>query len=190
MNDRGPYVHGRIVDLSYTAAYKLGVLKGVAPVELTRITFDDIRTGAWRKGAVPEPAPVEDATVVAAAPPATNAPIAPAAPIAPGTSPPAADPVTAAPAASAPSEPSVDTSRPARGYWVQLGAFRQKDGADSFQRRVGADLDWLAPLLAVFTEPGGYRLQAGPYASREEAQGVAKRVRDALSLVPVVVDRR
>ena len=55
---------------------------------------------------------------------------------------------------------------------------------------MGADLDWLAPLLAVFTEPGGYRLQAGPYASREEAQGVAKRVRDALSLVPVVVDRR
>src|SRR4051812_34231562 len=48
INDRGPFVAGRIVDLSYTAALKLDLLRGVAPVELERITFDDIRTGAWR----------------------------------------------------------------------------------------------------------------------------------------------
>jgi rare lipoprotein A len=35
INDRGPFHDGRIVDLSYTAAYKLGMLaKGTAPVEL------------------------------------------------------------------------------------------------------------------------------------------------------------
>ena len=43
-------IAGRIVDLSYTAALKLDLLRGVAPVELERITFDDIRTGAWRDG--------------------------------------------------------------------------------------------------------------------------------------------
>ena len=48
INDRGPFHGGRIIDLSYTAALKLGVLRGVAPVELERITFDDIRTGADR----------------------------------------------------------------------------------------------------------------------------------------------
>jgi rare lipoprotein A len=43
VNDRGPFVAGRIVDLSYTAALKLGVLNGVAPVQLQRLTFSDIR---------------------------------------------------------------------------------------------------------------------------------------------------
>ena len=51
VNDRGPFHTGRIVDLSYTAALKLDVLRGVAPVELERITFAEIRSGAWRRDA-------------------------------------------------------------------------------------------------------------------------------------------
>ena len=49
INDRGPFHSDRIVDLSYTAALKLGVLGGVAPVVLERITFDEIRSGLWRR---------------------------------------------------------------------------------------------------------------------------------------------
>ena len=54
VNDRGPFVDGRVVDLSYTAALKLGVLNGVAPVEVTRLTWDDIRAGRGA-GSAPEP---------------------------------------------------------------------------------------------------------------------------------------
>lgn len=50
VNDRGPFVDGRVIDLSYTAALRLGVLGGVAPVEVVRITFDEIRAGRWRRG--------------------------------------------------------------------------------------------------------------------------------------------
>ena len=78
----------------------------------------------------------------------------------------------------------------ARGFWVQLGAFRQQDGAETFRRRVAADVDWLTPLLAVFADASVYRLQAGPYPSRDEARSVAERVRDALQLVPLIVERR
>ena len=45
INDRGPFVDGRVIDLSYTAALKLGVLNGVAPVEVQRITQAQIRAG-------------------------------------------------------------------------------------------------------------------------------------------------
>ena len=45
INDRGPFVFNRVIDLSYTAALKLGVLAGVAPVIVERITFDEIRKG-------------------------------------------------------------------------------------------------------------------------------------------------
>ena len=45
INDRGPFADGRVIDLSYTAALKLGLLAGVAPVELRRITHAEIRAG-------------------------------------------------------------------------------------------------------------------------------------------------
>ncbi|HMC14435.1 MAG TPA: septal ring lytic transglycosylase RlpA family protein [Albitalea sp.] len=170
INDRGPFHAGRIVDLSYTAALKLDVLRGVTPVELSRITFDEIRTGAWRKGAVPDALPVERAPTELAAVPAGDRP---------------------APAlVNVALQEGIAEPRPAKGFWVQLGAFKQRDGADSFHRRVIADVDWLAPLLAIVSEPSAFRLQAGPYASRSEAQAVAARVRGTLQLVPVIVERR
>jgi len=43
INDRGPFASGRVIDLSYTAALKLGLLGGVAPVEVERITHAEIR---------------------------------------------------------------------------------------------------------------------------------------------------
>ena len=185
VNDRGPFSPGRIVDLSYTAAFKLGVLGGVTPVELERITYQDIRSGAWRRDA---PEPAAQTQLAARGPPAPAAP-------------PPADA-----AASAPSQPlpppdtaKLDESlepprraytREARGYWVQIGAFRERSGAENFQRRVAAELAWLAPLLAIFNETSVHRLQAGPYANRDEAGSASQRIREALQLVPVIVERR
>ncbi|WP_366903598.1 septal ring lytic transglycosylase RlpA family protein [Hydrogenimonas sp.] len=43
INDRGPFVKGRIVDLSYTAGKRIGIDKtGTAPVRLTVLGFDNI----------------------------------------------------------------------------------------------------------------------------------------------------
>ncbi|MFO1328525.1 MAG: septal ring lytic transglycosylase RlpA family protein [Rubrivivax sp.] len=60
VNDRGPFVDGRVIDLSYTAALRLGLLAGVAPVQLERLTHEQIRAGSWRRGprtqiAAPQP---------------------------------------------------------------------------------------------------------------------------------------
>lgn len=46
VNDRGPFLHGRIIDLSYAAAGKLGYQKqGTARVRVERITRRDIAAG-------------------------------------------------------------------------------------------------------------------------------------------------
>lgn len=63
INDRGPFADGRVIDLSYTGALKLGLLRGVAPVEVERITPEMIRSGRYgpiggAETAVAEPAPV------------------------------------------------------------------------------------------------------------------------------------
>ena len=76
------------------------------------------------------------------------------------------------------------------GVWVQLGAYRLRDGAEAFKRRVAAEAQWLAPALGVLADSDLYRLLAGPYRDPQEAHGVAQRVREAFSLVPMVVARR
>ncbi len=46
VNDRGPFVDDRIIDLSYAAASKLGYVKnGTAPVKVERIRMADIKNG-------------------------------------------------------------------------------------------------------------------------------------------------
>jgi rare lipoprotein A len=209
VNDRGPFVPGRVIDLSYTAALRLGVLRGVAPVEVERLTHDAIRSGAWRRdaagdtrlaaapaaGGAPATSTPADATDVVAADAAgaTSHPVAPPAAVESTELPAAAAPPSIATPASASAPPIAATPvapPTATGWWVQLGAFRRRDGALDFQQRVAADLDWLAPWLALSEERALHRLQAGPYASRAEAAGVAARVREALQLVPVLVERR
>jgi len=76
------------------------------------------------------------------------------------------------------------------GWWLQLGAFKQRDGALDFQRKLIDEQPWLAPLLAVFSDRGLNKLQAGPYPSRDEARSAAEKVRAALRLVPTLVEKR
>lgn len=49
INDRGPFTKGRVIDLSLAAAVRLGVSHAVSPVEVERLTHDDIRSGRWRR---------------------------------------------------------------------------------------------------------------------------------------------
>ena len=256
VNDRGPFHPGRIIDLSYTAALRLGVLRGVAPVEVERITYEEIRAGTWRRGGPIGPegtgepieggaarmalAPTVDSGAVSATPsePAGRPVAPPAGTAATAGAPSAVDPDAAAIAAgprAAPEaalaavgparlgappapglalvlardaavrdEPAAPAEPPARaaasdgaapagsggGFWVQLGAFRQREGAAAFQRRVAGALEWLSPRLTVHDDASLFRLQAGPYASRDDARGAAEIIRGALQLVPVIVERR
>ncbi|WP_280814347.1 septal ring lytic transglycosylase RlpA family protein [Variovorax sp. TBS-050B] len=226
VNDRGPFVDGRVIDLSYTAALKLDLLRGVAPVEIERITNEDIRTGAWRRdagtayaAAAPAPAPRAAAgasvavpsawvtPVAASAVEASTMPVAPQPSVASAPSPAPAEPDGAvapprapmvvtdlaplAPiAAPAPPPAAAPSSAAVAGYWVQLGAFRERDGAQTLLSQAARGLPTLAPQLRVFSEAGTHRLQAGPFASREAAGEAVTQLRESLRIAPMVVERR
>ncbi|MDE2433625.1 MAG: septal ring lytic transglycosylase RlpA family protein [Burkholderiales bacterium] len=175
VNDRGPFHSSRVMDLSYAAAVKLGITAaGSAMVEIERLTFDDIRTGAWRTPAPTEPESPAD-PIEALANQTANVPVE-------------------APPEPAPVMPVQDKERAytaaAQGYWVQLAALSRKDGIDRLQQRVVSDASALVPMMAVFKEAAVYKLQVGPYGTREEAAVAAQQVRDALQLKPMVVERR
>jgi rare lipoprotein A len=169
VNDRGPFHSSRVLDLSFAAAVKLGISSaGSALVEIERLTFDDIRSGSWRK-------PPEMMT-------------------------PEGDPIAdiAAKAVDEPVEPeamqSGDRARAftpaAQGYWVQLAAFSRRDSVDRMQQRVAVDAVAMAPMMAVFKEGTVYKLQVGPYATRQQADEAARGVRESMQVVPMVIERR
>jgi len=202
VNDRGPFHSDRIIDLSYAAALKLGLLRGVAPVDVRRLTHDDIRSGRWRSEPTLAKAEAKADALPAlqiALQPAAQPVLLPVEPTLAATSAPTSGATSAATAAIAPRVNSADApsdslaaapTAAAPGYWVQLGAFRQRQGANELRELLARELAWLEPWLAIFGDRALYRLQAGPYATRGEAQGTAERIRGAASVLPVVVQRR
>jgi rare lipoprotein A len=151
VNDRGPFHAGRIIDLSYTAAYKLGMLaQGSAWVRVDAI------------------APAQ----------------APAAPALPAERSGAESSDIVATDATAPA-----VATPAPGIHLQLGAFTLRDNAQSFVQRLAAELSWLASLTSIEQSGGVYRVQAGPYASRDRALNDARRIERLLDLSPMLVTR-
>lgn len=145
INDRGPFSSGRIIDVSYAAAHKLGfVEEALAPVEVESL--------------LPDGAAVAAAVVPLEAP--------------------RPEPLAAVPMAAEPS-----------GIFLQLGAFANPANAENFSARVKRELDWLQAPLSVLGAKGIYRLQLGPFKSRNEASQAAERIRQALEVKPMVVVR-
>lgn len=171
VNDRGPFVDGRIIDLSYSAAHRIGVLAGgSAMVEVEAIVPD--ASGSFAASAPRAPAP--------------PAPKPEAIPVATAREPePAAAPLPADPAP----KPPIPVAQETGGYYLQLGAFGSKDNADTFLGRMKAQLGGQSDNLQVFSRDGLYRVQAGPYANQPEARQAAERMNQSLGLKPMVISR-
>jgi rare lipoprotein A len=163
VNDRGPFVRGRIIDLSYTAAARLDLLRGIGPVEIERITFDEIRSGRWQ---------APDGPPLLAPPSAEGAP-------------PPADTQSVQPLGDAGREVGAAT----RGLWLQLGAFRQLAGAESLMADLAERLPDIAVKLTLYRDRGLHRVQLGPLAERELAQRIAQRLKDEAQVEALLVNR-
>ena len=187
INDRGPFHSDRLIDLSYTAAYRLGVLGGgKALVEVETIIPDAGVTAAPTMAAAP--APVDSTTTIAAAAPPSPAIVA---------TPLAAEPAIAAregsaetaPAMPAAPTPVVAVTTEQKGVFLQLGAFGSQDNADNYLVRLRAQVEWLTPSLHVYPRDGLFRVHAGPYANQADARAAAERISQALGIKAIVFPR-
>ena len=179
VNDRGPFFEGRIIDLSYTAAHRIGVLAGgSAMVEVEAIIPD----GSGAVAAAPAPrAPAPPASK-----PETPPAIAASDPGPAAVTPPPAE-LAAAPVPAAKAQIPIATE--AGGYYLQLGAFGSKENAETFLTRMRAQVDWLATTLHVYARDGLFRVHAGPYADPAEARASAERINQALGLKTMMLTR-
>ncbi len=144
VNDRGPFHANRIIDLSYAAAYRLGIAQtgsGEVRVELLVPPFTDRRP---------------DISVARA--PEARGVAAPNPPV--------------AVAVNAPREP--EPASAGLQYFIQLGAFGNFANAEQFQQRMQSNLsEFRAPSpITIRQRDGLFRVQVGPVSSAPEAQAL------------------
>jgi rare lipoprotein A len=190
VNDRGPFVGSRVIDVSQRAAQLLGFEQdGTAPVRveilpeesqrLKQIALGPRKPGADEFALKPLPvAPVQTAlapTQVAirvlpqpASPPLTQQVAAPVAPPAP---------VRAASPATAAAKPTAPTTKVA-GMYVQAGSFLSYENAAALRRR-------LSPIGETAISPSEdgertwYLVRIGPVANKYDAEYVKRQVAQA-----------
>jgi rare lipoprotein A len=203
VNDRGPFMKDRIIDLSYTAAYKLGIIgDGSSEVEVEsinpNITVKTIEASTVQSQPLENSPPVP-AVAAAVAVPATPA-VAPAAASAVNAAPVAAAATTTATAAAipvaAPATAKAPNNPPAAkaplatsdtAVYLQLGAFSSQAGAEAYLDKMHSKLGDTGKMqLKLTSKDGLVRVHIGPYANLSEARSSAESMVDKLGFKPMV----
>jgi rare lipoprotein A len=199
VNDRGPFVSDRIIDLSRGAAAQLGILRsGLTRVRVRRVNPSEKVRLALRSG-LPAGTPISDRAVQyarvrtpppAVAPPRVPANLPPAAPVpvavVTASATPSLDDIdrdgaplgAAAPAPSAAAvavAPVVETAQPFAGpAWVQVAALTD-------QGRAAWLVNYLRPIGIATIEPAGglWRVRLGPFVDENAARTALAKVQAA-----------
>jgi rare lipoprotein A len=173
VNDRGPFHAGRIIDLSYAAAYRLGYVQ----VGSSRVVVESI---------LPNEAPVYAAAV----------PLTPIPPAPPAMLPRDGEALDALSRRLAETEFSpleaeaaFMEQRAEQGVFLQLGAFASAENAENMRNHLLRELDWLGGEIRIRREDQLHRLQLGPYPSRIDAEQVSARIQADLGYVPTIISR-
>ena len=149
VNDRGPFMHERVIDLSYTAAHKLGIIgNGSGEVEVESLAGNTMTAPVAAAGqVVSTPLPPADI------PPKTVA-----------------------------AEKAVASSN----VYLQLGAFKSQEAAESFMAQMRTSLGDAGKQLGLFIKGGLTRVQLGPYVSLSEASRSAEWLKGKLGFKPIL----
>lgn len=183
INDRGPFHASRVVDVSYTAALKLGLLgKGSHEVELERLfPGDEIRLAAERRAATS----AAQAAVPAAAVSTADVPPEIAALMLEDRM----QSDSAAVAQALPAVVAASAAGKATGqFYLQLGSFSRADKAQEMSRLL-ADAGLAVGEIEVVPSGSVNRLYGGPFESRAAAQEAARGLPSGLGIKPIVVKR-
>lgn len=155
INDRGPFHTGRIVDLSYSAAHRIGILgDGSAEVELEVVDATGKPLPGSLKQVAANPAPVQ----------------APA--------PKVIEVAASKPRAPAPAVP-VPVARKVQPRFLQAGSFNDSRNAATFREHLA--ISGIKPLLMKSETRNGqwvYRVLVGPFADPVALEAMRRKLAD------------
>jgi len=184
VNDRGPFRSGRVIDLSYTAALRLGYINhGSTELEVERLLPDDIERILAEKNSRTAVARVETETD-SLVPHVQSTTLA-----APAVQPVAATvpAPTSAPASVLSTQPAAPQA--AAGYYLQFGAYSQSANAEAARARLSQSTAHLLASLHVESVDNLYRIYSGPFATRDDAAAIAGQIEQSSGIRPFIVQR-
>lgn len=204
INDRGPFHSSRIIDLSYTAALKLGYLeKGSSLIEVERLLPDDIERMAENRQNQPSASTATAASQVVSV--ATSVVASSQTVVDPAL----AQRVETARVTAAPTQPSATAldqwfnaqeqrqpekaatinSSGSGNFYIQLGAYAIRANAEltlaHFKERLANRL----PDFDIVQQGNLYRLITGPFKSRAEANELIAENRELGNAKALVIQR-
>ncbi len=152
INDRGPFSDKRIIDLSYAAAYRLGMVEqGTAAVIVERILPADIRAGRI-------PATSGNSSKPTPTPAPTPSPV-----------------------------PQNNTL--SGGFYLQIGVYSQQANAQNIQNQLSSQNPDLRSRLRTLYNSGLYKVYAGPYPTRQQAQEAGDQIQYRNNINVLILDR-
>nr|WP_257550165.1 septal ring lytic transglycosylase RlpA family protein [Sphingopyxis sp. DBS4] len=178
VNDRGPMVGDRLIDLSRGAAEQLGITGGNAAVRVRRTNPPQAERAQLRAGrAVPERIVTPDSLLAVLrkklkdqpAPKPTPVAAQPAPPVASGKVKPGDDRLAVQPSKPALKPVPAKPTAAAGSYQVQVGAFSTEARAAAAAKSVGGTVAKAGKF---------WRVRVGPFASDAEARTALDKARD------------
>ncbi len=168
VNDRGPFKHERIIDLSYAAAYKLRFsAQGSTLVQVEAIDSNDVSSYP-QPAAAPEPIPATTKVETPTAAPTNTSTLA-----------------ATAKSISSPIQNNNSTVVITE-YFVQAGAFKNEAYADALIKKIQGLEN--AGINKVYNN-GLHRLKLGPYQNKLEADKTAANIRKQLNVPAMIVNQ-
>ena len=182
INDRGPFHSSRIIDLSYTAALKLGYLgKGSSQLEVERLLPEDIEKMAENRKN--QPLAVTSNVVLSSSktPAVQLVPEAKSAKI-------SLDDLILL-QESKPAEKIDMNAAATPGFYIQFGAYAIRANAELTMSRLKERLESRLPDFDIVQQGSLYRLISGPFSSRYEASSAMAQNGDLAGAKALVVQR-
>jgi rare lipoprotein A len=154
INDRGPFKHSRIIDLSYAAAYKLGIIKQGSG----KVTIEAIDAASYNAQNQTQNQPTTQIVQSASNVTSQN--------IADTSNPQNADTVSSGIAQ----------------FFVQVGAFKLEENANNLKQKIlNLGIADNSNVNHVYNNDL-HRLKLGPYASKSKADQIAAKIRQLLNI--------
>ncbi len=162
VNDRGPFLHERVIDLSYAAAHKLGIV-GAGSAE---VKVESLAANSSSAAVLISPASAPEAVVSTPLPASEVVAVAPATPVAPA---------------------AVNAKAAVSGkVYLQLGAFSTLAAAQQFMHKMQARLGASQQQLVIKHIQGLQRVRLGAYANADVARAAAAKLHARLGVKPFV----
>jgi rare lipoprotein A (peptidoglycan hydrolase) len=179
VTDRGPFVDGRVIDLSLAAARKIEMVgPGIARVKLKVIAPPRgsekiaapriVNQGSEKAAETPPPMP-------RSAPAARPAPVSTQTPVAPRGSGDDGTEIAPRSLATTQSDQARDDGR--RAYAIQAAAFADRERAEAFLVSIRAQFGTLIEEARVIAAPPGWKVLLGRQMTLDEANQLAAKLR-------------